>query len=119
MFLGMGPDRFRGSNASGMARAVVDETGRLTDLELEPELLRRPAALVAEAVLSAVLDAQDHAAAITRSSPAQAQDRPQAEQRQHLQQLEAELERANLEADRRLSQFATLVADLNRGMGNR
>jgi restriction endonuclease Mrr len=119
MFLGMGSDRFRGSNASGMARAVVDEAGRLIDLELEPELLRRPAALVAGAVVSAVLDAQGQAAAIAAGSPAPAQERSQDEQRLGLQQLEAELERANLEADRRLSQFATLVADLNRGMGYR
>jgi len=56
--------RFYGANASGLARAVVNETGRLIDLEIDPELLRRPAALVAEAVLSAVLGAQDHAAAV-------------------------------------------------------
>lgn len=49
--------RFHGTNASGLARAVVNETGRLIDLEIDAELLRRPAALVAEAVLSAVLDA--------------------------------------------------------------
>lgn len=54
--------RFYGANASGLARAVVNQTGRLIDLELEPELLRRPATLVADAVLSAVLDAQDRAA---------------------------------------------------------
>jgi len=57
--------RFRGASASGLARAVVNETGRLLDLEIEPDLLRRPAALVAEAVLSAVLDAQDQAAGIS------------------------------------------------------
>ena len=55
--------RFRGANASGLARAVVNETGRLIDLEIDPELLRRPAVLVAEAVLSAVLNAQDQAVA--------------------------------------------------------
>jgi DNA-binding protein YbaB len=54
--------RFRGANASGLVRAVVNETGRLLDLEIDPELLRRPATLVAEAVLSAVLNAQDQAA---------------------------------------------------------
>ena len=55
--------RFRGANASGLVRAVVNETGRLIDLEIDAELLRRPAELVAEAVLSAVLAAQDQAVA--------------------------------------------------------
>jgi hypothetical protein len=36
-----------------------EATGRLIEAELDPELLRRPAVLVAEAVLSAVTDAQD------------------------------------------------------------
>ncbi|HEU4953455.1 MAG TPA: YbaB/EbfC family nucleoid-associated protein [Gemmatimonadales bacterium] len=56
--------RFRGASTSGLARAVVSETGRLLDLEIDPELLRRPVMLVAEAVLSAVLDAQDQAAGL-------------------------------------------------------
>jgi len=57
--------RFRGASASGLARAVVNDTGRLIDLEIDPQLLCRPAELVAEAVLSAVLDAQDQAAGIS------------------------------------------------------
>lgn len=97
---------FRGSNASGLARAVVDATGRMIDVELDSELLRRPAALVAEAVLAAVLDAQDKAA----------QDRAMldAEDRPAVEGLKEAVEQANLEAERRLSQFATLVSDLAR-----
>jgi len=103
--------RFRGTNASGLARAVVNETGRLIDLEIDPELLRRPAALVAEAVLSAVLDAQDKAA----HDPVQASDVSEVD----LERLQAMLDEANLEVDRKMAHFAALVQDVSRGLERR
>ncbi|HZM84592.1 MAG TPA: YbaB/EbfC family nucleoid-associated protein [Candidatus Limnocylindrales bacterium] len=109
--------RFAGANASGLARAVVNETGRLIDLEIEPELLRRPAALVAEAVMSAVLDAQEKAAAV---GPGAAGDRAgDRASKVELSRIQAMLDEANLEVDRKMAQFATLVQDLSRGLDNR
>lgn len=113
----MGPNpRFRGANASGLVRATVNETGRLIDLEIEPEVLRRPAALVAEAVLSAVLDAQDQAVA---GSPASADATDVAASEIELERIQAMVDDANLEVDRKMAQFASLVQDLSRGLENR
>ncbi|WP_433869547.1 YbaB/EbfC family nucleoid-associated protein [Saccharopolyspora sp. CA-218241] len=54
-------DEVRGSGAAaeGAVRAALDANGRLTGLELEPELLERGAPAVAEAVREAVTAAQD------------------------------------------------------------
>jgi hypothetical protein len=103
--------RFRGANASGLARAVVNESGRLIDLEIDPELLRRPAALVAEAVLSAVLSAQDQAG--------QREDSRDQVPAIDIERVQADFEEANREAERRLAEFAALVQDLSRGLDNR
>lgn len=110
----MDPTRFRGANASGLARAVVNETGRLIDLEIDPELLRRPAALVAEAVLSAVLDAQD--LAVRSGRPA---DGPSTVDELNIERIQADFDEANREAERRMAEFAVMVQDLSRGLENR
>lgn len=113
----MGPTpRFRGANASGLVRAIVNETGRLIDLEIEPELLRRPAALVAEAVLSAVLDAQDRAVA---EHPARVDATDVAAAEIEMERIQTMVDDANLEVDRKLAQFASLVQDLSRGLEGR
>jgi hypothetical protein len=54
--------QFSGSAAGGQTRAVVDAEGRLVELTVDALLLRRPPRGVAEAILSAVQQAQDAAA---------------------------------------------------------
>src|SRR5690242_2221864 len=54
--------RFSGSAAGGQAKAIVDGDGRLVDLTVDALLLRRPPRGIADAILSAVQQAQDEAA---------------------------------------------------------
>jgi hypothetical protein len=50
---------FEAMSPDELARAVVDETGRLVELKLREELLSRPAWMVTASVLAAVTAAQD------------------------------------------------------------
>jgi hypothetical protein len=88
------------SRSDDRVRAVVDGTGRLVDLTVSSELLRSPARNVAQAVFTAVTEAQVAAAAATG---------PGLEQ--HLADALAEVTR---DADRRLAELATLVSDVSR-----
>lgn len=100
----MDPDqRFRGGG--GMARAVVDGMGRLVGLEVEPELLRRSSAQVAQAILAAVIEAQDQ---VPPAGP------PVEESQVDTSQLAVMVEEAEMAAERRQAQFADLVAELAR-----
>ncbi len=92
------------SRSDDRVRAVVDGTGRLTDLTISPELLASPARNVAQAVFQAVAEAQ--AAATAASAVAAGSDLER--------QLADALAEVTLEADRRLSELATLVGDLSR-----
>jgi YbaB/EbfC DNA-binding family len=85
----------------GLVRVVVGDDGRLVDLVLDRELLDRPAWAVAEAVVAAVNEAQD----AIRARRAELAD-PGA--------FAAALDEANLEAERRLAEFGTMVSDLSR-----
>lgn len=84
-----------------LVRAVVDEDGRLVDLVLSRELLAQQPWSVARAIVAAVNEAQD---------PIRArQDRladPAA--------LADVLDEVNVEAERRLAEFGTMVSDLMR-----
>ena len=88
------------SRSDERVRAVVDGTGRLVDLTISPELLGSPARNVAQAVFEAVTEAQSAAAAGGGSDLER--------------QLGDALAEVTLEADRRLAELATLVADVSR-----
>ncbi|MCG5220534.1 YbaB/EbfC family nucleoid-associated protein [Streptosporangium sp. KLBMP 9127] len=51
-----------GEGAGGLARAVVDGTGRIKEISLEPRIMRMDSAGIAEAVTEAVRTAQEDAA---------------------------------------------------------
>jgi len=93
-----------GSSADGRVRAAVDATGRLVDLVLDGDLLRRPAWVVADAIVAAVTQAQD---AVRRPAGAPLD----------LQAIAADVEAAGRDADRRLAEFTTVVSDLARRDG--
>jgi DNA-binding protein YbaB len=99
--------RMSGTGPDGLARAVVDGTGRLVDLRLEPSLMRRSVGAVAKEVLAAVGKAQEAA---------------RAEGTKHTAGLDAIVQRASAdveayrhEAERRMEELHTLVSDLLRG----
>jgi DNA-binding protein YbaB len=95
---GTGPDR--------LAQAVVDGTGRLVDLRLDPSLMRRPAGAVAKEVLGAVASAQ---------GSAHAQRTNQADGLADLaQRMAADAETYRDQAGRQLEELDTLVSDLLR-----
>jgi DNA-binding protein YbaB len=103
--------RFSAAAADGQARAVVDGTGRLIEVNLDARLLRRTALAVGEAVLAAVTQAQETArvrAAEQLADVSTAFDPPG---------LAADLDAADLEAERRLSELRVIVADLVRHTG--
>jgi len=107
--------RFSASAASGQTRAVVDEDGRLVELTVDALLLRRPPRGIAEAILHAVQQAQDEAAA-ARRAPDPAGDLGGAFDPDRLAADVATVER---EADRRLSELSAIVADLIRHQDRR
>lgn len=90
-----------------LARAVVDGTGRLVDLKLKPELLRRPPEAVAKAVLGAVRKAQETArkgdnAGLTRLTDSMRQ------------QMQRDVDDATATAERYLAEMNAYVTDLRR-----
>jgi hypothetical protein len=94
------------SAADRLVRAVVDDQGHLVGLWIEPELLTYPVESVAQAVFDAVTEAQ----AVAETEGAAMVDQ---------RGLADALERANRDADRRLSELSLLVSDLARGAGGR
>ena len=105
--------RFSGSAAAGQTRAVVDGTGRLVELTVDALLLRRPPRGIAEAILTAVQQAQD-AAAEARPAP----DSPAVDGFDP-ERLAADVAAVEREADRRLSELSAIVADLIRHQDRR
>jgi DNA-binding protein YbaB len=103
----LGSARVSGAAANGRAKAVVDGTGRLVDLDLAPDLLRRPAKDVTEAVVAAVTNAQDAARA---QGTAHVTEMREALERQ----MSADVEEANRDAERSLEELRTLVSDVAR-----
>jgi hypothetical protein len=84
-----------------LVRAVVGDDGRLADLVIDRELLSRPPWAVSQAIVAAVNHAQD----ATRAHHVELADPTT---------LAAALDEASLEAERRLSEFGTIVSDLMR-----
>ena len=82
-------------------RAVVDDDGRLVELVLSRELLAQQPWAVSLAIVAAVNEAQDAV-------------RVRHERLADPATLAAAVGEANLEADRRLAEFGTLVSDLMR-----
>jgi DNA-binding protein YbaB len=103
----LGGVRVSAAAANGRAKAVVDGTGRLVDLDLAPDLLRRPAKEVIQAVVAAVNNAQD--AARAKGTAQVAQLRAELER-----QMAADIEEANRDAERSLDELRTLVSDVAR-----
>jgi DNA-binding protein YbaB len=93
-------DQFTGSAADGRVRAVVDARGLLVDLRLDASFLNRSPETVANAIIAAVREAQEAAA------PAE----PAVDD----QQIAADLEAIDREADRRLAELNVIVSDLIR-----
>jgi DNA-binding protein YbaB len=99
--------RHAGSGPDGLADAVVDGSGRLVDLKLDPSLMRRTAGAATKEVLAAVVAAQDAARTHTAGS---------AEELESLaQRASADAQAYRLEARRQLDELNTLVNDLIRG----
>ena len=96
--------QFHGDALHGQVRAVVDGAGRLVGITIDATVLRRPAGAVAEAILAAVTQAQSAAAAAAVPPDHQ----------QLMAGVEADLAAADREADRRLAEFQSTVADLLR-----
>lgn len=104
--------RFSASAASGQTKAVVDGDGRLVELAVDALLLRRPPRGIADAILSAVQQAQDAAAAARPAAdPAGPADLGHAFDPDRIAADVAAVER---EADRRLSELSAIVSDLIR-----
>ena len=110
--------QFSGSAAGGQTRAVVDAEGRLVELTVDALLLRRPPRGVAEAILSAVQQAQD-AAARSLAADASAGPADDAADTFDPARLAADVAAAEREADRRLSELSAIVSDLIRHQDRR
>jgi len=100
--------RFSGSAAGGQAKAIVDGAGRLIDLTVDALLLRRPPRGIADAILSAVQQAQDEAAG-ARPTPS-----PAADVALDPDRIAADVAAVEREADRRISELSAIVSDLIR-----
>jgi len=103
--------RFSGSAAGGQAKAIVDGDGRLVDLTVDALLLRRPPRGIADAILSAVQQAQDEAAAARPAATASSSF--------DTDRLAADVAAVEREADRRLSELRAIVSDLIRHQDRR
>jgi hypothetical protein len=99
-------DRFESDGSQG-TRAVVDGHGRLVDLTIEPDLLARPARMVAQAVFEAVVAAQGAADDAAGADPTIGKDLTEA------------LLQAELLAERQFTELEVLVSDLRRLDGPR
>jgi DNA-binding protein YbaB len=108
--------RFAGSAAGGQTRAVVDGTGRLVELTVDALLLRRPPRGVADAILGAVAEAQDAADRERARAVDQTMDQgPDGNVGQDMvRDITSDLEAAERETDRRLSELSAIVSDLIR-----
>jgi len=107
--------RVKASAPDGMARVVVDGTGRVVELNLRAELLSRSPAAVAKTVLTTLIKAQDSA---------RQQDGPEfAELRESVDALEkrigADVAQSQQSAERSLAELETVLSDLVRGVGRR
>ena len=98
--------RVRGSGPEELAEAVVDGTGRLVDLKLDPRLLRRSAGAAAKEILGAVSSAQE--AVRTQNSGADGFEAL-------VRQASADAEAYRFAAERQMEELNTLVGDLLRG----
>jgi DNA-binding protein YbaB len=97
-FSGTGPDR--------LAQAVVDGTGKLVSLNLDPGIMRRSVGALTKEVVAAVSRAQE---------AARAKGTEQATRLEELaQQASAEAEEYRHQAERQLGELNTLVNDLIR-----
>jgi len=105
--------RFSGSAAGGQAKAIVDGAGRLIDLTVDALLLRRPPRGIADAILSAVQQAQDEAAAARPAPTGAAVPAVDADR------IAADVAAVEREADRRLSELSAIVSDLIRHQDRR
>jgi hypothetical protein len=105
--------RFSGSAAGGQAKAIVDGDGRLIDLTADALLLRRPPRGIADALLSAVQQAQDEAAQARRAAA------PTPVAPFDTDRLAADVTAVEREADRRLSELSAIVSDLIRHQDRR
>jgi len=90
-----------------LVRAVVDGTGRLVDLKLKPELLRRPPEAVAKAVLGAVRKAQESARNGDKAGLVELNDSMR-------KQMQRDVEDATATAERYLAEINAYVTDVRR-----
>jgi len=108
--------RFSVSAAGGQTKAVVDGDGRLVDLTVDALLLRRPPRGIADAILSAIQQAQDEAKA-ARPTPATSDatvSDAAADGAFDADRIAADVAAVEREADRRLSELSAIVYDLIR-----
>lgn len=99
--------RHTGRGPDGLADAVVDGSGRLVDLKIDPILMRRTAGAVTKEVLAAVGAAQDAARTHTAGQAADLETLAQ--------RATADAQAYRVEARRQLDELNTLVNDLIRG----
>ena len=111
------PNRHCATSADGLARAVVDGTGRIVDLAVSEDLLRRPPWTVAATVLEAVRSAQDNAT--TAYDPDASPTAGDTGATLDVSWLTAATESAGIEADRRVAQLATTIDNLVRAWERR
>ncbi len=103
------------TSADGRVRAVVDGSGRLGELTLIDDLLRRPPWTVATAVVEAVTAAQD----VARAAAGQAGPSSPGGPPLDLRWLADATEAAGVEADRQVSRLQTTIDSLVRAWERR
>jgi DNA-binding protein YbaB len=109
----IGSIRASGEDADGLVRVEVDGAGQVIDLVLDPRAMRLGAPELAEAVKSALQQAQAAA-----RSEAEEQVRRLGEALPSRDRLTATLEEATTSAERRLNEFSTAMYDLSRRAGS-
>jgi hypothetical protein len=103
------------TSADGRVRAIVDGSGRLVELTLGDDLLRRPPWTVAAAVVETVTAAQDVASAAAGPPGPSSPGGPALD----LRWLADATEAASVEADRQVSRLQTTIDNLVRAWERR
>jgi DNA-binding protein YbaB len=104
--------RLRGEAAQGLVRAEVDGTGRLIDVVLDPRVMRRQSADLAEAVKTAVVSAQSAARERLEEMTAEAARRLPSPDR-----LAETLTEVQTTAEQRMGEYSAALQDLLRRTG--
>jgi DNA-binding protein YbaB len=105
--------RATGEAAGGLVRAEVDGGGQLSDLALDPRAMRLPAAELAEALKSALQEAQAAFQLQLAETAGQLGGRLPSRS-----QLTGELDEMSASAERRMNEICTALYDLSRRAGS-